>query len=74
MVLATTEPRSTLYRMAVETVGGDLRAYLAVRRAEGYSFDQIAREISAKGVTVSGTNVSRWAARLGVHKPERRSA
>jgi hypothetical protein len=51
-----------------------MRAYLAVRRAEGCSFDHIAREISAKGALVGAVSVQRWAATLGVHAPKVRAS
>jgi hypothetical protein len=58
------EPQSNLYRMAKAAVGGDMAAYLTERRAEGMSFERIARDIGTRGVEVTGSIVAIWTGRL----------
>ena len=58
------------YRMADRLAGGRLAGILAERRADGQSFDQIARELYAEhGIEVTRQTVANWIDALALVEP-----
>lgn len=67
-------PRTPLYSFADHLLDGALAEKIAGWRAEGSSWDQIARLIWAetdRKIEVSGPGVQKWAKQLGIKDPER---
>jgi hypothetical protein len=68
-----TKPTSALYSFADHLYDGRLAEQLAAWRAEGQSFDSIAKFIWAdtdRKVSVTGPGVQNWARQLGIDDPE----
>lgn len=53
-------PSQPLYPLADRILGGDLADRLKAFRANGLSFESIARELSSEGIEVSGETVRKW--------------
>jgi len=63
------QPRTSTYRMADRLLGGQLGARLTELRAEGLSWEDIAKRLHVDGVEVSGETLRAWGATLaGVDK------
>lgn len=65
-------PTTPLYAFADHLLEGTLASRIATWRAEGNSWDQIARLIWAetdRKIEVSGPGVAKWAEKLGIKDP-----
>lgn len=51
-------------------LGGTLEDDFGRMRAEGQSFDDIARWLDTRGVDVTGETVRSWCIGMGIHQPE----
>lgn len=66
--------RTPLYSFADHLLDGTLAEKIATWRADGSSWDQIARLIWAetdRRIEVSGPGVQKWAKQLGIADPEK---
>lgn len=59
-------PQSTIYPLADLVLGGKLQQRLSDARSNGDSYDDIARELHAEGISVSGETVRKWCRELGI--------
>lgn len=59
-------PKSPTWRMADLLLGGRLAERISALRAEGNSFEEVARLLANEGVRVTSKTVSSWARQLGV--------
>lgn len=62
--LATVPPTGTIFPLADRIFGGKLAEQLTEWRDQGLSYDSIARELHARGVTTTGETVRRWCSEL----------
>lgn len=58
--------RSSLFPLFDQLLDGKLEQRLAVARAQKLSFDDIAHDLRAEGVHVTGETVRRWCKELGI--------
>lgn len=66
--------RSDLYPIVDLALDGKLEQRLRARRNAFASYDDIARELHADGIPVTGETVRKWCLDLGITKPEREGA
>lgn len=67
--LAKMQPmQSPVFTIINKMLDGTLEQRLTDWRAEGLTFEAIARELLAEDITVTGATVRNWCIRLGIHE------
>lgn len=63
-------PPTKLYPFVDRILGGQLHDYLATKRAQGETFERIARQLHAEhDLDISTEQVRQWCIERGIHSP-----